>query len=264
MRHTQLTDDLQEQATLYAAGAMTDDERAEYSRHLEDDECPVCRAEVRELQAAASMLAFSAPEMTPSPRVRERLMEQARSVAPPRLASMPAVAPRLHWRWLELLTSAVAVGAILVAVAASRANTELRHLSDVLNSRIAQLEVQLTESQNYIAQVTSPQTRVINLAGQALNVQAAGRIFWDVERKKWFMYVKDLPQAPSNMVWELWFVPKNGTPVRSTVFNTSGGSAELQIDVPEGIDLKAAAVTNEPGPSGTDQPTGQFALLGAM
>lgn len=260
MRHSQLTDNLQEQATLYAAGAMTDDERAEYSRHLEDDQCPVCRAEVKELQAAVSMLAFTVPEASPSPRVRERLMEQARSVAPPR----PAVALRPRPHWLGLLTSTVAVGAIVVAMAATRANNELRHLSDVLNSRIAQLEVQLTQNENYIATLTSPDVRVINLAGQTTNVQASGRIFWDAQRKKWFMYVKDLPPVPADKTYELWFVPKSGNPMRSVVFNTQpGGSVELQVDVPEGLDLKAAAVTTEPA-GGTDQPTGTFALLGAM
>ena len=50
MRHDQLTDDLQEQASLYAAGAMTEGERKEFARHLEEDQCPVCLSEVSELQ----------------------------------------------------------------------------------------------------------------------------------------------------------------------------------------------------------------------
>ena len=58
MRHTQLTDDLQEQASLYAAGAMTESERKEFVRHLEEDQCAVCVSEVKELQSVAAMLAF--------------------------------------------------------------------------------------------------------------------------------------------------------------------------------------------------------------
>ena len=58
MRHEQLTDDLQEQASLFAAGAMTESERKEYARHLEEDQCAVCLSEVNELQSAVSMLAF--------------------------------------------------------------------------------------------------------------------------------------------------------------------------------------------------------------
>src|SRR5215471_9391590 len=99
MKHSHITDDLQEQASLYAAGAMTDTERLEYQHHLEDDQCAVCRAEVRELESAASMLAFTAPPAAPSPAVRERLMEQARSAAS-RTDSRSAM-PFLRRSWTE-------------------------------------------------------------------------------------------------------------------------------------------------------------------
>src|SRR5439155_27376699 len=66
MKHTELTEELQERASLYAAGAMTDSEKLEYLRHLEDDQCAVCRAEVDELQSAISLLAFTVPAASPS------------------------------------------------------------------------------------------------------------------------------------------------------------------------------------------------------
>src|SRR5437588_11251927 len=114
MRHEQLTEDLQEQASLYAAGAMTDSDKKEYARHLEEDRCSMCRSEVTELQSAISMLAFSTAPASPSPSVKQRLMEQARSVAPPRtVRSLPFI--RRHW--LEFITSAAAIGAIAVAFA---------------------------------------------------------------------------------------------------------------------------------------------------
>ena len=62
MKHPQLTDELQEQASLYAAGAMTESERREYARHLEEDDCTVCRREAREFQAATALLASRPPE----------------------------------------------------------------------------------------------------------------------------------------------------------------------------------------------------------
>src|SRR5438876_4262518 len=170
MRHTQLTDDLQEQASLYAAGAMTESERQEFVRHLEEDQCAVCVSEVKELQSVASMLAFDTALATPSPSVRERLMEQARSVVPVRPA---ARLPFLTRHWLQLATSAAAIGAIAVTLAATRANDELRRLTQVLYSRVAQLEVQVAQNQTYIATLTSPEVRVVNLAGQGLNVQAS-------------------------------------------------------------------------------------------
>src|SRR5436190_6220641 len=75
MRHTELTNDLQERASLYAAGAMTESERREFARHLEEDQCAVCGSEVGELQSVASLIAFTATSATPSPNVRSRLLE---------------------------------------------------------------------------------------------------------------------------------------------------------------------------------------------
>lgn len=263
MKHSQLTDQLQEQASLYASGAMTGSERQEYARHLEDDRCTVCGQEVEELQAAMAMLAFTAAPAEPSATVRDRLMEQARS-ASVRAVAAPASMPSLRRHWLEVILGAAAVGAIVVALAATRANTEMQQLTNALRARVAQLEVQLARTNDYVATLTSPDVQVVNLAGQGTNIQASGRIFVDPKQKRWHMYVKDLPQAPKDKAYELWFVPKTGNPVRAVVFNTMpAGSTQIDIDAPQGLDLRAAAVTTEPA-GGTDLPTGPFALLGAL
>jgi anti-sigma-K factor RskA len=260
MKHTQLTDDLQEQASLYAAGAMTDSERQAYARHLEEDQCAVCRSEVNELQSTISLLAFSAPEASPSPNVKARLMEQARSAMPPR-AVVERVQPR--FRWLEWVSTAVAIASIAVAFVLLRSNADLRRLAAELNSRIARLEVELVGERTTIAFLTSAD-RVVNLAGQGTNVQARGRLFWDQQRKRWSLYIKDLPPVPADKSYQLWFVPKSGNPVSAQVFNTDAdGSIVIDIPVPDIGDLQAAAVTTEPA-GGVPQPTGPFSLLGAL
>jgi Anti-sigma-K factor rskA len=208
------------------------------------------------------MLAFDTAPASPSPSVRDRLMQQARSVAPARPA--PQI-PFFKRHWLQLVTSAVAIAAVGVTVAVTRANNELHRLTQALNSRIAQLEVQVAQSQTYIATLTSAEVRVVNLAGQGSNVQASGRIFWDQSKRKWLFYVRDLPRLPADKSYQLWFVPSLGNPVSAVVFNTeNNGSTEQQIDVPAGlVTLKAAAVTTEPA-GGLPQPSGAFALLGAL
>jgi anti-sigma-K factor RskA len=260
MRHTELTNDLQERASLYAAGAMTQGEREEYARHLEEDLCAVCATEVRELQATASLIAFAAAPATPSPNVRSRLLEQAGQQSPQRVERSSA-----GIRWLQWITTAVAIASIAVAVIVSRTNSELRHTTDELNSRIAQLEVQLASQRSDLAMLTSAGVHVVDLAGQGDSLRASARIFIDPQRKQSFFYVRDLAAAPPNKSYQLWFVPKVGNPINAGVFNTqSDGTVRVEVTVPSNTnDLKAAAVTTEPF-GGSPAPTGPFALLGAL
>jgi len=259
MRHTELTDDLQERASLYAAGAMSDSERLEYARHLDEDQCTVCQAEVKELQSAISMLAFSVPSSNPSPTVKVRLMQQARQAVP---VSRPQPA---GFRWLQWATAIIALTSVAVALSFMRTNGELRRETDALKSRIARLEVQLAERQDTIATLTRAGVRVVDLAGQGTNTQASGRIFWDQSRKQWLFSVRNLPPAPADKTYQLWFLPKNGKPISAKVFNTEAdGSVTIEVPVPDAAtNLNAAAVTTEPA-GGLPQPSGPFALLGAM
>jgi len=257
MRHSQLTEDLQEQASLYAAGAMPEHERMEYARHLEEDQCAVCRAEVNELQSAIGMFAFSLPERAPSEGVRERLLEQARNLA----ATRPAQSfVRRHW--LELVQSTAIAALIFAFVTVTRENGQLRRLTGQLVSQISQLETQVAQQRTFLASLTSPGNRVIDLAGTGTTAGAKGRLFWDTAQRKWLFYVQDLPRVPDDRIYQLWFVPKTGNPVSAVAFNTEAdGSFQREIQLPEGLtDLKLAAVTTEPAPE-QPQPTGPFALL---
>jgi anti-sigma-K factor RskA len=96
-------------------------------------------------------------------------------------------------------------------------------------------------------------------------VSASGRVFWDQAKRRWFFYAQNLPSVASDKSYQLWFVPVVGDPVSATVFNTdANGGAEIEIDVPPNVtEIKAAAVTTEPA-GGLPQPSGEFALLGAV
>jgi len=257
MKHFELTNELQERASLYAAGALPESERAEYEHHVEEDQCDVCRAEIDELQAVMALTALSVPPAMPPAGVKDRLMEQARS-ASPRKRRIPV----FRRRWLELITRAVAIAATVVVLFTLRGNNALRRLNDVLMNRISQLEAQVELQRTLFATLTSPEVRVVTLGGQGANARARGRIFWDQARRRWLVYVRDLPRVPDTTIYQLWFVHKTGNPVSAGTFNTEAdGSKQLNIDLQEGLtDLKAAAVTTEPAP-GLTQPSGAFALM---
>src|SRR5262245_33618034 len=189
-KHLQLTDELQEKATLYAAGALPESERREYQRHLDEDDCSVCRKEVLEMQSAASLLALDGRLETPSPRAKERLMEQARAGSPVRQKSRWAA-------WTAAIAGLTAVTACTMLAIVLRDNSELRRLASSLSSRVSQLEAQISEQRVKLATMTSPQIRIISLSGQTTTPQATGRIFWDQSKRRWLFYAADLPPVSS-------------------------------------------------------------------
>src|SRR5262245_2102735 len=124
VRHQHLTEELLEKASLFAAGALPEDERREYVRHLEEDDCAICRNEARELQTAANFLSLHVPLETPSPRVKDRLMERVRSSA--------LIMPMPRRRWLEWTAGLTAVAASAALVFVLNDNARLRQLTDSL------------------------------------------------------------------------------------------------------------------------------------
>lgn len=260
MKHLQLTEELQEAASLYAAGAMSEVERKAYANHMEADDCEICRAEVLELQAVMHSFAMELPERTPSPNVKMRLMAQAELSNSMRgLQNRPQ---RQGYEWAAWLISATATAALIAVL---MLNSGLRKNVASLSARVAELESQMMGQRTTLAVMTSPQVRVVNLSGQGAASQAGGRVFWKERERLWLFYVSGLPPAPKDRTYQLWFVPKNGLPVSASVFNTNpDGSATIEIPVPADVgELKATAVTTEPA-GGLPQPSGSYVLLATL
>lgn len=244
MKHHQLTDELQEKAILYASGALDATEREEYYRHLQDDNCTICRAEVLESEAAAQSLAMMLPMQTPSESVKHRLLARAEAASLAGRTRPSAERSRPRFTWAGWLVAAAALLVLAVFINTNRG---------------------LTEQVAYLRGLVSPSTRVVNLAGQGGTPQARARIYWNEAGRTWRVLVEDLPAVTNDRAYQLWFVPPDGTnPVSAKVFNTNAtGSVEFEIPVPpEVTTLMAAAVTVEPA-GGSPQPTSGFALLGA-
>jgi anti-sigma factor ChrR (cupin superfamily) len=63
----------QEQAALYATGALEPSERAAFENHLREG-CRYCQDELQDFQAVATALAHANPQHSPGGEVRSRLM----------------------------------------------------------------------------------------------------------------------------------------------------------------------------------------------
>lgn len=85
-----------EELSAYVLGSLSPAEAAECEHHI--GECELCRAEVRWLAPAVDRLPQSVPRVEPPPRLRERLLSEAREDA--RAAGSGSSSRSLRSRWL--------------------------------------------------------------------------------------------------------------------------------------------------------------------
>jgi quercetin dioxygenase-like cupin family protein len=76
--HRHATDDVVETAALYVLGALPDEERAAFERHLLEG-CGACQREVASLEPVVAALGEVAPTVVPPPAVRARLLARLAS-----------------------------------------------------------------------------------------------------------------------------------------------------------------------------------------
>ena len=91
------------------------------------------------------------------------------------------------------------------------------------------------------------------------------QLFWNRKSNLLMVHTFQLTPAAASRAYQLWFIPKHGNPIPSVTFNTepSGHGLVQQIKVPEGMELTAAALTEEPE-GGSPQPTTTPFLVGTL
>ena len=67
--------EIEEEAALYALGALDPQEAGSFQKRLAAG-CSLCRSAVEEFRGTVAILPLAAPEMTPSPDLRQRLMQR--------------------------------------------------------------------------------------------------------------------------------------------------------------------------------------------
>jgi anti-sigma-K factor RskA len=212
--------DLHELTAGYALDALDADERARYEEHLSS--CEACREELEGFWSVSGSLAVAAGGPAPPARLRERILEEARSERP---NVVPLRRRRLTQRVLPAVAAVAAVAALGLGLWASSLSNDL----DAAEERLAIL--------------SDPNARTVQTAnGEAeLVVAPTGKAA---------LVVRKLAPAPEGKDYELW-VFENGVPQPAGVFEEPG-VALLTRRVEPG---QMVAVTLEPD-GGVEAPTG--------
>jgi len=128
----------------------------------------------------------------------------------------------------------------------------------------AAYEVLSDTKKRQIDDIVSPKTKVIAMAGDEAP-QANAKVMWDTKAQQWVIYIFDLPTAPSDKDYQLWYVTKNAK-ISAAVFRPDDqGRTVLKLTLPPDAlsGLAATAVTLEPK-GGSPQPTGKFYLKASI
>ena len=239
----------------YALGTLEGEERREIERLLEAGDVVAERA-MEEAHATVAALALAAPEATPGPDVKTRLMAEVEREAA--VVDFPAEGKR-SLKPLHALGWAVAAAALVFAVLARQEVNDLRlRMADLeqRHERALDERDELAESAARFERIrnilSAPETRAVSLeAAQQPKVNA----FWN-ESLGLVLAGSNLPAPDPGRTLQLWIVPKEGAPISVDVFQPSpDGAALLVAGTSTPFDDAAAlAISDEPA-GGSAAPT---------
>jgi anti-sigma-K factor RskA len=228
----------------YALDALTDDEQAEFEKHLA--RCPSCAEEVRGLRETAARLAM-ATAVTPPPEMRTRVL-----AAVPRIRQLPPTGRSRHakagertgLRRLSLARAGVTAGILALAAAVA-----FLFVTQVSTSR--QLQQARASNSAIAAVLAAPDARIESVpatVGGTVNAVMSAR------DREAVVTTADIPSLPETRVYQLWVITAAGAAKSAGLLAvTSSGSTApvLASGVKPGDQL---GITVEPA-GGTAQPT---------
>jgi hypothetical protein len=266
----------EEYKELLAARAMllldsSDD--AVLNEHL--SQCSACSTELKELEQTSALLSYTAPPMEPSSDLRERILNEIRSTSRTSTTVegrrnqeshvLPFAPPRKNvWSSIGSLGAIAAailfVGLLVWVVLLWRENRAAKNQLASLEEQIKVTQDQLAKEQELVAFLTSPGSRMMELAGTSAAPGAYARLTRDRAGHA-MLFATGLPKAPAGKGYQLWFIV-GSKPMPGKVFNTDDSGSGLLRDQVPGAALENAvfAVTME-AQTGAESPTSPILLL---
>lgn len=129
---------------------------------------------------------------------------------------------------------------------------------------VATLESDINERNETLRALSSPQVRLVRLAGLAASPAASAQLLWNPSSRTGLLLTRGLPHTPGNKVYELWAIAGNA-PVPAGIFevDAAGHAFHRLPPLPRTRRFDKFAVTLEPA-GGVSQPTGSMHLLGSL
>lgn len=234
-------------AASYALDALDEQERAGFELHLQ--QCEACRAEVAELRSVVDILPLALDDLQiPSPHLRSRILAAVGEDAEPAAELPPPRLLRPTRAWYQRLEPYLAAAAILVIA-----------VLGIWNLRLQSHAPSPTASERTVIAALASGASVSYLKGPG----GTAAVVQPRDGRAAYLVLNGLHPLPRSRVYQLWFIAGN-RPVSAGVFTVpSPQTSTVTAQLPAG-GYSLAAVTVEPGPHGSPQPTGQKVLIGRL
>jgi anti-sigma-K factor RskA len=215
--------------------------------HLAD--CEECRTELQDWEATAAAMAVSANPMEPSPKVRERILDEIRNESKSEVIPFRS-ATRNIWTSFGSLG---AIAAVILVTALIVGLVVLWRQNDATNRALA-------HAREFMELATTPGAKVMRLDGIDLGAGATAKLAYDKNGRAMLMADK-LPNVPEGKGYQLWFIVGKNPPMPGKTFTPDEtGKGMLRDQMPAtAIDSAVFAITMEPV-GGSDAPTSPIYL----
>ena len=225
----------------YALGSLDADEASHVEEHLLS--CWICRNESNAFQTVAEQLSLATPAASPSPDLKDRLLQRVQTARP----QQPVLAQAARRSWPERLLPVWGLASLGLIIALAAFNLSLWQ-------RLNQLEF-----------VTAPGgMRAIPLNGTDEASGATGFVLVAADGRNGALVVDGLPPLNADRQYQLWLI-RDGQRTSGAVFSTDEESyGGMRIKVAGSLlEYSAVGITIEPA-GGSPQPTGVKVLGGPL
>jgi anti-sigma-K factor RskA len=222
----------------YALDALDPDEARAAEAHF--SVCEECRRELAGLREATALLAEGAPRTAPPAALRDRVLAAAQPARRHPARPWP-------WAWAGWAAAALAV-AVLGSVSLS------------LERRVAAMRGETAAETRLLSLLASPSAKTVGLAG---TTAGSVRLVFAPGRAEGVLVVSGLPDPGGRSVYQVWLI-SGPRPESAGVFRPSGGAPTV-VPVDANVSrYRAVAISVEPGPRGSPQPTTRPVFTGAV
>ncbi|MBI2166292.1 MAG: anti-sigma factor [Chloroflexi bacterium] len=231
MRHEYLEELLE----ACVAGALAPGERRAVKRHL--NRCDSCLYSVKELQEAASSLAYLPPQVAPPSGLLQGIMAQARRGGIPRPRPWPPL--RMGYALAAFFT----VSLLLAGWYAYYLTDRLDRLAEQNRS----ISLALQQNRSMLYYVVTPGTRVVLLSGTQESPDSYGMLLMNPELKGTYIVAAGMRPLPPDKAYQVWLL-RDEERVSAGLFAVDeSGWGILRIRPPiQVLSYRALGITVEP------------------